>query len=73
MIADEGADEESRQAAADRLLEPRERARTRVVETLDRGTVLEEEHRPAPVRMRVGCGRGHALVLSTAPAVPLHP
>jgi hypothetical protein len=73
VIADQGADQKTRERAADDLLEARVRARTGLVAVVERGAVLEEEHRPAPAPKAVGCGCGHALFLSTERAAPLHP
>jgi hypothetical protein len=73
VIADEGTEQEPRQPSADDLLEARERVRTSVVAAVERSAVLEEEHRPTPVRDPVRCGSGHALLLSTESGAPLHP
>jgi hypothetical protein len=73
VIADQGADQEPREPAAHDLLEARERPRAVLVAGVERGTVLEEEHRPTPVRSPVGCGSCHAFLLSTEPAAALHP
>jgi hypothetical protein len=73
VIADQGADEKTRKLTAHDLLEARERGRTGLVTLVERGAVLEEEHRSAPARNAVGCGCGHAFFLSTERAAPLHP
>ena len=73
MIADEGAEQEPRQPSAYDLFEARERVRTSVVAAVERSAVLEEEHRPTPARSPVGCGSGHALLLSTDSGATLHP
>jgi hypothetical protein len=73
VIADEGADQEPRQPSAESLFEARVGARTGGVAVVERGAVLEEEHRPTLARGSVWCGCGHALLLSTEPGAPLHP
>jgi hypothetical protein len=73
VIADESAEQKPRQLSAKSLLEARVGARTSGVARVERGAVLEEEHRPARVRSAVWCGCGHALFLSTKQGMPLHP
>jgi hypothetical protein len=73
VIADQGAEQEPRQPSAESLLEARVRVRTSLCSVVERGAVLEEEHRPTPASKPVGRGCGHAFLLSTGRGAPLHP